>query len=66
MSNQKKRQKKKTTTKNNNNDLQTTTQKTNDCATRIPITIWGKLRCFGKVSCSCSTCYTCDKHVDKS
>jgi hypothetical protein len=41
-----------------NNDLQNT-KKTTDRVTRTPLKTGGELRCFGKVSSSCSTSGTC-------
>ena len=38
-----------------NNDLQITTHKTKDRVTRILLKPGGELRCFGRVSSSCST-----------
>ena len=42
-------------TKRTNNDLNNTTRKKKDWATWTPLKIWGKLRCSGRVSSSCST-----------
>ena len=40
------------------NDLQNTTYKTKDLVTRTPLKTGDELRCFGRLSSSCSTCGT--------
>jgi len=41
--------------KRTTNDLQNTTQNTKDRATRTSLITEGELRCYGRVSTSCST-----------
>jgi hypothetical protein len=48
--------------KRTNNDLQKYTYKTKDWVTQTPLKIGGDLRCFGRVSSSCSTNDT--RHVN--
>ena len=38
-----------------NNELRNITHKTKDRSTRIPLNTRGELRCFGRVTSSCST-----------
>ena len=50
--------KKKDKKTNNDLQLQNITQKTKDRATRTPLKTGGELRCYRRVSSSCSTCDT--------
>ena len=43
-------------TKRTHSDLQSITQKTKDRATLIPLKPRVELKCYGRVSSSCSTC----------
>ena len=63
MSNQKKRHTKKQQQKTTTMIYKPQHRKLKIAQQESELTIWGKLRCFGKVSWFCSTC---DKHVDKS
>jgi len=49
------RRKDNTVTKRTNSDLHNTTHKTKDRVTRISLKIGDALRCYGRVSSSCST-----------
>ena len=42
-----------------NNDIQNITHKTKDRVTQTPLKIKGELRCYGRVSSSCSSSGTC-------